>query len=78
MVASIQPELMIIYLTLSCSAAIEWSDLISREPLVGFTLIWKTEPADFTIGIHVNGTLPSHVIVNSIGRVNLSPKFLCL
>ena len=38
MVASIKPEIMIIYLTLSCSAATEWSNLISRDPLISSAL----------------------------------------
>ena len=38
MVASIKPEIMIIYLNLSCSAATEWSNLISRDPLISSAL----------------------------------------
>ena len=38
MVTSIKPEIMIIYLTYSCSAGPEWSNLISRDPLISSAL----------------------------------------
>ena len=39
--SSIKPEIMIIYLTHSCSAATEWSDLISPDPLRYSALVLK-------------------------------------
>ena len=38
---SIKPEIMIIYLTHSCSAGPEWSDLISPDPLRYSALVLK-------------------------------------
>ena len=38
---SIKPEIMIIYLTHSCSAGPEWSDLISPDPLRYSALVQK-------------------------------------